>query len=40
MKKNDREYGSEWAHVFTVRDGKITAFHEYMNSAAAVAAYA
>ena len=40
VKKTGREYGGEWAHVFTVRDGKITAFHEYMDSAAAVAAYA
>ena len=40
VKKNGREYGGEWAHVFTVRDGKIAGFHEYMDSAAAVAAYA
>ena len=23
VKKNGREYGGDWAHVFTVRDGKI-----------------
>ena len=40
VKKNGREYGGEWAHVFTVRDGRIAAFHEYMDSAAAAAAYA
>ena len=40
VKKNGREYGSDFAHVFTVRDGKIAAFHEYMDSAAATAAYA
>ena len=40
VKKNGREYGGEWAHVFTVRDGRIAGFHEYMDSAAAVAAYA
>jgi ketosteroid isomerase-like protein len=40
VKKTGREYGGEWAHVFTVRDGKIAGFHEYMDSAAAVAAYA
>ena len=40
VKKTGREYGGDWAHVFTVRDGKIAAFHEYMDSAAAVAAYA
>ena len=40
VKKNGREYGGEWAHVFTVRDGKIAGFHEYMDSAAAAAAFA
>jgi ketosteroid isomerase-like protein len=40
VKKNGREYGGEWAHVFTIRDGRIAAFHEYMDSAAAAAAYA
>ena len=40
VKKNGREYGGEWAHVFTIRDGKVVSFHEYMDSAAAVAAYA
>ncbi len=40
VKKNAREYGGEWAHVFTVRGGRIAAFHEYMDSAAAAAAYA
>jgi uncharacterized protein len=40
VKKTGREYGGEWAHVFTVRDGKIAGFQEYMDSAAARAAYA
>jgi ketosteroid isomerase-like protein len=40
VKKNGREYGGDFAHAFTVRDGKIAAFHEYMDSAAATAAYA
>ena len=40
VKKNGREYGGDFAHVFTVRDGKIAGFHEYMDSAAATAAYA
>ena len=39
VKKNGREYGGDWAHVFTVRDGKIVAFHEYMDTAAAAGAY-
>ena len=40
VKKTGREYGGDWAHVFTVRDGKIAGFHEYMDSAAARAAFA
>jgi ketosteroid isomerase-like protein len=39
VKKNGREYGSDFAHVFTVRDGKIVAFHEYMDTASAADAY-
>lgn len=27
----------EWAHVFTVKDGKAIAFHEYLDTAAVVA---
>jgi len=40
VKKNGREYGGDWAHVFTVRDGRIAGFHEFMDSAAARAAFA
>jgi ketosteroid isomerase-like protein len=40
VKKNGREYGGDFAHVFTVRDGQIAGFHEYMDSAAAAAAHA
>jgi ketosteroid isomerase-like protein len=39
VRRTGRVYGGEWAHVFTVRDGKIVGFHEYMDTAAAVAAY-
>ena len=39
VKATGREYGSDWAHVFTVRDGKITGFQEYMDTASAAAAY-
>jgi uncharacterized protein len=39
VKKNGREYGGDWAHVFTVRDGKIVGFHEYMDTAPAEAAF-
>jgi ketosteroid isomerase-like protein len=39
VKATGREYGGDWAHVFTVRDGKIYGFQEYMDSAAAVRAH-
>ncbi|MBD0373850.1 MAG: nuclear transport factor 2 family protein [Pyrinomonadaceae bacterium] len=39
VKGSGREYGGEWVHVFTVRDGKIAGFHEYMDTAAATRAY-
>ena len=39
VKSTGREYGGDWAHVFTVRDGKIVGFHEYTDTAAAAAAY-
>ena len=39
VKKNGREYGGDWAHIFTVRDGKIAGFHEYMDTAAAADAF-
>ena len=39
VKSNGREYGGDWAHVFTVRDGQIAGFHEYMDSAQAEAAF-
>jgi hypothetical protein len=39
VKATGREYGGEWAHVFTVQDGKISGFYEYMDTAAAKAAH-
>jgi uncharacterized protein len=39
VKSNGREYGGDWAHAFTIRDGRIEGFHEYMDSARAEAAY-
>jgi ketosteroid isomerase-like protein len=38
-KASGREYGGDWAHVFTIRDGKIVGFQEFMDTAAAAAAY-
>ena len=34
-----REFASDFVHVFTIRDGKIVAFREHFDNAAAAAAY-
>jgi len=39
VKATGRNFGGDWAHVFTIRDDKITGFHEYMDTAAAAEAY-
>lgn len=39
VKSTNHAFGGDFAHVFTIRDGKIVAFHEYMDTAAAAAAY-
>jgi ketosteroid isomerase-like protein len=39
VKATAREFGSDFAHVFTIRDGKVVAFKEYFDSAAAATAY-
>ena len=39
VKTTGREYDSDFAHVFTVRDGNIVAFEEYMDTAGAARAY-
>lgn len=37
VRSTGREFASDFAHDFTVRDGRIVAFHEYLDTA--VAAY-
>jgi ketosteroid isomerase-like protein len=39
VKSTGRTWRSEFAHVFTVRDGKIVRFQEFTDTAAAAAAY-
>jgi ketosteroid isomerase-like protein len=39
VKATGREYGGGWVHVFTIRDGKIAGFQEYMDTATASSAY-
>ena len=40
VKSTGREFEGDFAHVFTIRNGKIVAFHEYTDTAAAANAYA
>ena len=39
VKSTGRQYASEWAHVFTLRNGKVTKFREYADTANLAAAY-
>ena len=39
VKSTGQKFESDWAHVFTVRGGRIVRFREYTDSAAATAAY-
>lgn len=39
VKDTGREFASNFAHVFTIRDGKVTGFREFFDSAALAAAY-
>ena len=34
VKATGREFGSDWAHVWTVRGGKLVGFQEYADTAA------
>jgi uncharacterized protein len=37
IKATGKVLDSEWAHAFTLRDGLVVAFHEYIDTAAVVA---
>lgn len=39
VKADGREWGGDFCHSFRVRHGKLVAFHEYMDSNAAVEAF-
>ncbi len=39
VKSTGREFGGDFAHVFTINNGKVVRFHEYMDTAAAAAAH-
>ena len=38
-KATGRKWESDWAHVYTVRNGQITRFQEYTDTAMAIAAH-
>ena len=38
-KQADRPFGCEWAHVFTLRGGKVARFREYSDTANLIAAF-
>ena len=39
VKTTGRTYETQWAHVFTVRDGKIVEFREYADTSAVAQAF-
>jgi|SRR5947209_3343305 len=39
VKATARSFSSDWVHVFTVKNGKVTDFREYFDTNAAVNAY-
>lgn len=39
VKSTGQKFEADWAHVFTVRDGRVVSFREYTDTAATVAAY-
>jgi ketosteroid isomerase-like protein len=38
-KATGREWESDWAHVYTIRDGQVVRFQEYTDTAMAIAAH-
>lgn len=39
VKSTGKEYFNRWAHVYTVKDGKVTAVNSYNDTAAVLRAY-
>jgi uncharacterized protein len=39
MKKTGKKMASDWAHVFTIRNGKVAKFREFLDTALAAEAY-
>jgi uncharacterized protein len=39
LKKTGKKMESDWAHIFTIRNGKVTRFREFLDTAQAAEAY-
>ena len=39
VRETSRDFSSNFVHVFTISDGKISGFREFMDTAACIAAY-
>src|SRR5262245_57771251 len=39
MTKGDRKVTSEWLHIFTVQDGRVVSFREFLDTARVAEAY-
>lgn len=39
VRSTGKTYSTEWVHIFTIIDGKITNFHEFFDNAAATRAF-
>lgn len=39
VRATGRHYSTEWVHVITVKNGKLTHFHEFFDTAAALRAF-
>jgi ketosteroid isomerase-like protein len=39
VKKTGKPVASDWIHIFTIRNDKVTAFREFMDTATAAEAY-
>jgi ketosteroid isomerase-like protein len=39
VKSTGRSYETDWVHIFTIHEGKVTNFHEFFDNAAATRAF-
>lgn len=39
LRKSGKTFASDWAHIFTIRDGKVAGFREFLDTALAAESY-